>query len=290
MAVFVMGGVMGAGIVFLLGGPLVGWCWKAACIRRFGRCWGISRRGSRLSSSPAFRAWLAFLVFLFREPQRRAPRRAGYAEALRFVLAWPRGFGSIIFGIGFVYTVTIAFRSGAPPSWPACMAGSLRRSGWRWGWRNCWPRSACRCTGGLSTGCSTRATAMRICAVPHHAGGRAAAGGGGLSGQQPWATVVLFGLYMACIHSTSSMGPAAVQVVSPAHLRGRISAIFVLVTGLIGMALGTFLVGFCTDHVLGNPLVGVSMVMLAVAGLGVAGCFFAWGCAGVRALVAAREG
>ena len=46
------------------------------------------------------------------------------------------------------------------------------------------------------------------------------------------------------------MGPASVQLVTPTALRGRVTAIFVLMTGLIGMALGTFLVGFVTDKVL----------------------------------------
>lgn len=51
--------------------------------------------------------------------------------------------------------------------------------------------------------------------------------------EDPLATIVLFGLYMTFILSTASMGPAATQIVTPQVLRGRASAIYVLVTGLI---------------------------------------------------------
>jgi sugar phosphate permease len=234
---------------------------------------------------------LAFLVFLFREPQRRAPRRAGYAEALRFVLAWPRGFGSIIFGIGFVYTVTIALQIWSPTFLARVHGWKPAQIGLAMGMAQLLAALSLPLHGWIVDrlfNAGYRDAHLRWCLITLVAALPLAVAAFLVS--NPWATVVLFGLYMACIHSTSSMGPAAVQVVSPAHLRGRISAIFVLVTGLIGMALGTFLVGFCTDHVLGNPrLVGVSMVMLAVAGLGVAGCFFAWGCGRARAGGGARR-
>ena len=100
----------------------------------------------------------------------------------------------------------------------------------------------------------------------------------------------LFGGYMTLIHSSSSMGPAATQVVAPPELRGRISAIFVLVTGLIGMALGTFLVGFFTDKVFGDPMrIGTSLILLVVIVLSAAGILFAQGRAGMRSLVQGKE-
>jgi MFS family permease len=106
----------------------------------------------------------------------------------------------------------------------------------------------------------------------------------------PWLTVVLFGCYMTLIHSSSSMGPAATQIVAPPELRGRVSAIFVLITGLIGMALGNFLVGFFTDKVLGNPMkVGTSLILLIVTLLSIAAILFAQGRPGMRELVAAKD-
>ncbi len=107
----------------------------------------------------------------------------------------------------------------------------------------------------------------------------------------PTLTVVLFGIYMLFILSTSSIGPAAAQVVTPPELRGRVSAIFVLVTGLIGMVLGNLLVGLFTDKVLGDPKqIGTSLILLVVSVLTIAAIFFAQGRADMRRLVAGSGG
>jgi len=79
-------------------------------------------------------------------------------------------------------------------------------------------------------------------------------------------------------------------VVTPPELRGRVSALFVLVTGLIGMALGTFLVGFFTDKVLGDPLkIGTSLILLVAIVLSVSAILFAQGRAQLRRLAAVRD-
>ena len=82
------------------------------------------------------------------------------------------------------------------------------------------------------------------------------------------------------------MGPAAAQVVTPPALRGRVSAIYVLVTGLIGMVLGNSMVGYVTDHVLHDPLkVGTSLIVLVVTVISVAAVLMAMGRADLRRLV-----
>ncbi|MCX7864281.1 MAG: hypothetical protein N2423_04475 [Novosphingobium sp.] len=103
--------------------------------------------------------------------------------------------------------------------------------------------------------------------------------------ESPWAMVLLFGIYMTLILSTSSIGPAAAQVITPPELRGRVSAIFVLITGLIGMVVGNAAVGFVTDHVLGDPqLVGTSMIALIIVALAIAALLFTQGRADMRRL------
>jgi len=102
----------------------------------------------------------------------------------------------------------------------------------------------------------------------------------------PWVAVVCFGLYMTCILSTASMGPAATQVVTPPDLRGRASAIYVLFTGLIGMAIGPALVGWITDSVLGDPMkIGISLMILVVCMLSLVIVLFAFGRAQMRTLM-----
>jgi MFS family permease len=71
----------------------------------------------------------------------------------------------------------------------------------------------------------------------------------------------MFGLYMVTGMASASIGPALVQIATPAHLRGRISALFVVCTGLISMGLGPTTVGFITDHILRDEAkVGWSLV------------------------------
>lgn len=295
MSIFVMGGVMGAGIVFLLGGPLVGLILNG----------GIAHWPGMGGFAPWQQAFIvtgvpgiltALLVFLFPEPQRHKPAGAvtsagGYGEALRFILAHPRCFVGIILGIGLVYSVTIALQLWSPAyltrvhGWTPARIGvamgiaqllaalSLPLHGWivdrlfAGGKRDAhllW----CLITLLLAAPCAIAAYLVT----------------------SPLLTVILFGCYMTLIHSSSSMGPAATQVVAPPELRGRVSAIFVLVTGLIGMALGTFLVGFFTDKVLGDPMkVGTSLVLLVVIVLSIAAILFAQGRAGMRNLVAAKD-
>src|SRR5207237_8615191 len=98
-SVFVMGEVMGAGIVFLPGGPLV------QLLRRGGAAdWPLMhsflpwQRAFLVTGIPG--ALMAFLVFLFPEPvrQHHATEQPGYGEALRFVARHPRLFTAVFVG------------------------------------------------------------------------------------------------------------------------------------------------------------------------------------------------
>ncbi|WP_157098834.1 MFS transporter [Novosphingobium rosa] len=295
MAVFVMGGLMGAGIVFLLGGPLVGVVLEGGIAHwPFMSHFAPWQQAFVITGIPGMA--FAFLVFLFPEPARhRQPAGSalgGYREALNFILTYPRCFSGIIFGIGFVYTVTIALQIWSPTF-------LARLHGWKPGQIGI-AMGVAQLLAALSLplhgwvvdrlyNAGYRDAHLRWCLISLTVAAPLAVAAYLVS--NPWATVVLFGLFMTCIHSGSSMGPASVQLVTPAALRGRVTAIFVLLTGLIGMGLGTFLVGFMTDRLFGDPLkVGVSMVVLVVGGLILAGGFFIHGCAGVRRLIAAREG
>ncbi|SAL83709.1 major facilitator transporter [Caballeronia arvi] len=72
---------------------------------------------------------------------------------------------------------------------------------------------------------------------------------------------------------------AAMQALAPNQMRAQISAMFLLVSNLIGLGLGTTLVALVTDKVFGSPLaVGHSMALInAVAIVLAAGLLFA-GC------------
>jgi MFS family permease len=60
-------------------------------------------------------------------------------------------------------------------------------------------------------------------------------------------TIIAFPINMGAIAAS------ALQVVTPARLRGRVSAIYLMVTALFGMTVGPGLVGFFTDAVFHDP-------------------------------------
>jgi MFS family permease len=72
---------------------------------------------------------------------------------------------------------------------------------------------------------------------------------------------------------------AAMQILAPNRLRARVSAVFLFFNSLIGLALGSVLIGSSTDYVFGDPrAVGTSMCLVvfgaAVVGIATlgAGC------------------
>ena len=291
MSIFVMGGVMGAGIVFLLGGPLVEIVLNG----------GVNHWPGMSNFDPWQQAFIvtglpgvlmAFMVFLFREPARRrtaAPVKSGggYSEALAFMKLHWKVYMAILLGFGLAYTSTIGLQLWLP-------AFFSRIHGWS-------PKEI-----GFSLGLAQIAAAMTL---PLHGwivdtlykrGRRDAhllwcivtaalaipCGIATLLVDSPVVAVVMFGFYMAFILSTASMGPASLQVVTPQSLRGRASAIYVLVTGLIGMALGPSLVGFLTDTVFADPMkLGLSLIVLLCGMLALAIFLFAFGRAQMRNLM-----
>ena len=290
MSIFVMGGVMGAGIVFLLGGPLVGAVLDGA----------ISHWPGMAGFAPWQQAFLitgipgvltAFLVFAFPEPTRHRPggtgaATGGYGEALRFIMAHPRGFAGIILGIGLVYSVTIALQLWTPAYLTRVHGWKPAQIGLAMGIAQMLPALSLPIhgavvdrmfTGGRKDAHMLWCLVTVVLAAPFAIAAYLVA--------NPWITVGLFGCYMLLLLSTASIGPAAAQVVTPPALRGRVSAIFVLATGLIGMVLGNLVVGFVTDKVLGDPLrIGTSLILLVATVLSLAVTVIALGRADLRRL------
>lgn len=295
MSIFVMGGVMGAGIVFLLGGPLVNVILDGGIAHwPFMDLFKPWQQAFIITGLPG--VLMALMVFLFPEPARRHVRKqgesTGYGEALAFIRQHKKLFTAIFIGFGMVYTCTIALQLWLPSYF-------VRVHGWQ-------PARI-----GLSLGLAQIIAALSL---PAHGwivdrffqGGRRDAhlywcilssciavpfGIAALLVSNPWLTVVLFGLYMTFIMATASMGPAATQVVTPANLRGRTSAIYVLVSGLIAMSVGPALVGFVTDHILGDPRqVGMSLIIVIIGVLIPALVLFGWGREQMRRLLNAPQG
>lgn len=285
MAIFIMGGVMGAGIVFLVGGPIV-----AAMMAAGPKAWpliGVLQPWQQVFLATGLPGLLlAFLVFAFREPPRRkrATAGAGYGEAWAFIRARGALFVAIFLGFGLAYAATIGFQLWTPSylarvhGWAPgrigvvlgtvqiAAAASMPVHGWvvdrlyRAGRRDAhlfW------------------CMAMLLLAVPF--------GVAAFLVTDPWATVVCFGLFMACILATAGMGPAVTQVVTPVSLRGRVSALYVLATGLIALAGGPSFIGFVTTHVFADEMaVGRSLIASVGCIVVPAALLFAYGRGAMR--------
>jgi MFS family permease len=275
MSVFVMGGIMGAGIVFLLGGPLVEAILHGAAadwpLMHYFQPW---QRAFLLTGFPG--VLTAILVFIFPEPARHhvATDQPGYGDALRFVAGHRRLFTAVFVGFGLIYTCTIALQLWLPSylvrvhGWAPgrigvllgvaqlLAAGSLPVHGW------IVDRLFRR---------GVRGAPGRPPPPPRQGEGGRRAGRGAAA-------------------PSASMGPAATQVVTPQHLRGRVSALYVLTSGLIAMAVGPSLVGLVTDKVLGDPrMVGTSLIIVLIVIFIPALLLFALGRTQMKELLSTRE-
>jgi sugar phosphate permease len=290
-----MGGVMGAGIVFLLGGPLV-----RAVLDSGVTVWPLLgpvapwQRVFIYTGAPG--GLLAFLIFAFREPSRRQTAPAtkesgGYGEALRFVLANPRTFLAIFLGFGLVYSMTIAMQQWSPAFFTRVYHWRPDQIGVRLGLAQIFGgftlplhgmivdrmMRAGRRDAPLLYSLITGAIAIPLAMAAYWV-------------RDGWVSVVLIGLFFAFMLASSSMGPVSVQLVSPQALRGRISALYVLAMGLFAMSIGTAVVGVLTDHVFGDPArVGDSLIAAALIVMAPGVALFAWGRGGLRRLIGAAQ-
>jgi hypothetical protein len=231
---------------------------------------------------------LAFGVFAFREPPRRksAAASAGYGEALGFIRANPMLFGAIFGGFGLAYAVTIGFQLWTPSYFVRVHHWEPARIGLVLGLTQIAAAALMPVHGlivdalyrhGRRDGQLFWCLITGLCAAP--------CGIAAYMVASPWATVALYGLFLTFILSTASMGPAIVQVVTPSHLRGRVSALYVLSTGVIALAGGPSFVGLITDKILHDPLkVGVSLITTIVCVLLPAVLLFALGRRAMRAV------
>ncbi|WP_336962617.1 MFS transporter [Sphingobium aquiterrae] len=291
MSVFIMGGVMGAGIVFLIGGPIV-----AVAMKSGPAVWpilGVLQPWQQvfiLTGAPGI--LLALLVFVFREPPRRkhAAAAAGYGEAWAFMKKHKPLFAANFIGFGLAYATTIGFQLWTPSFLARVHGWEPARIGVVIGIAQIAAAAMMPLHGSIvdtlfKRGRKDAHLLWCLCTVLLCAPFGIAA----FLVSNPWATVVCYWAFMTLILSTASMGPATAQVVTPQHLRGRVSAIYVLATGLIAMAGGPAFVGLVTDKVLGDEkLVGMSLIISVICVLLPAALLFALGRTSMRRAVAAN--
>jgi MFS family permease len=85
----------------------------------------------------------------------------------------------------------------------------------------------------------------------------------GLLTDSPMLSVMMFGLAFGLFTTYAGPSASALQIVAPDHLRGQISAIFIVLVSIIGTGVGPVAVGLVTDLVLRDEAkLGGSMIIV----------------------------
>ena len=79
----------------------------------------------------------------------------------------------------------------------------------------------------------------------------------------PWAFLVLTGVFYTVTFPFVGYAAAALQIFAPSHLRGQVSAIFLAIVTLVGTGLGATMTGLITDQVFHDKAkVGMSLAVV----------------------------
>lgn len=65
--------------------------------------------------------------------------------------------------------------------------------------------------------------------------------------------LVLVAIGMVCCCMFGGLQAGTLQLLTPANMRGRMSAIYLLVANIAGMGIGPLVIGFCSEHVFSGP-------------------------------------
>ncbi|MDB5445899.1 MAG: transporter [Phenylobacterium sp.] len=198
---------------------------------------------------------LAFAIFLIPEPRRRTvPGGAPWSEVLAFMRArW--GFFACQF-VGFAMVIGLAY---ARLAWAPAYLG--RHFGWPID-----KIGLVLSAFNLVTGVVCLTASGAIVDFLFHRGFRDAhfrfyvvgsvvlmvAGPLSFLAPNPW-IFFLLSVANAMWLGMAGVGASAVQLVTPAEYRGRISAIYLMVISIIGLTLGPSMVGLLTDRVFHDP-------------------------------------
>ncbi|MFV3073529.1 MFS transporter [Niveispirillum fermenti] len=296
LSVFVIGGTVGTGLAFLVGGPLVGMLLDAGArtLPLLGevKAWQLV---FIITGVPGM--LLAFLVFLLPETRTRSlPLSAtdmtepGFGALFRHMRPHARFYLAHNLGFALVQAGIVAIQMWTPTFLSRIHGWSLKDAGlWLGVAQIVAPLLGLMTHGWIVDRMFRRGIldahlrwfrVLSLCAAPLLAAAYLAPAG--------WMTILGFGLVYFLTISCASIGPAALQIATPRPLRGRASALYVLATGLVGAAGGPFIVAAMTDYVFGDetrlgPAIACAGILLMLS----ASLLFTSGLGAMRRAVAA---
>ncbi|MDD1148855.1 MFS transporter [Pseudomonas sp. TNT2022 ID357] len=269
VGLYSMGAFLGGGLAFLVGGLVISLLRGAPSVELWGlgevRSWQLT---FFIVGLPGVLVALLILATI-RDPQRQssaqAPRKAAMGDGLRFIGSHRPTFLCLYLGFAFFSMCQYALVSWSPalymrqygltPTQTGYILGSLLLlfntagvfcGGWLTDMLFQRGRQDAALISGLLGAALMLPAALGFCLVDD-------------------LTLSILFLAPAMFFSSFplSTSAAAMQVLTPGHLRAQVSALFLLVGNLIGMGVGTTLVALLTDHYFKNPqAVGSSMAMI----------------------------
>ena len=287
--VYSLGSFIGGGIAFLIGGYVIALLKQASMVTLpvVGSVhgWQVT---FFLVGLPGLLVGLVFILTV-RDPQRKGlmqdasgnARRVSLADSARFIRSHGKTFFCHYVGFSFYAMTLFCLMSWTPAFYIRRFGMSPVEAGYTLGtillvanttgvfcggWLNDWLLRRGRSDGPMLAGC-IGAAAM---ALPAAAFTQVNSLGGSL-------TLLVIAMFFASFPMPTST--AAMQTLAPNQMRAQISALFLLVSNLIALGIGTTVVALFTDRVFGAPAaVGHSMSIVNVAAATLAALLLAAGC------------
>lgn len=270
MAMFTVGGSIGVGLAFLLGGPLVQALTEIGPVT-------VPLLGTLQPWQQAFIVTgvpgmaLAFLVYAVREPTRRQQKveakGGGYGEAFAFIGRYRTFYLSIFVAIALAQSALSSVQFWLPAYFARVHEWSAGASGIGMGLGQMGIALVAMWVHGM-TADRLYARGMKDAHFVWAAGATILAIPICLllfSTTNAWLSLASFILYFLVLAGMNSVGPAVTQIVTPSQLSGRISSLYILAV-LAANSIGPWVVGLLTDGLFGDPkMLGRALATYAIA-------------------------
>jgi MFS family permease len=296
MAVFACGGILGGGLTTAIGGVIADYA-------THGRDLALPLVGTRMAWQVAFIVIalpgvpLAFLAFFLPDPARVSVRArddvAGKATLIAYVSKHRGFYLRHFFAFGLVMMLGYAILGWTP-------IAMTRDFGWSMAVAGPWlglilivsGLASLVASGRLVDGLAGRGMADAHLRYYAFASIVLAVAGSMISLVDDAAQMLVLYTVVCLIIPCIGISNTALQIATPVHLRGQVSALLILVGGIVGAGMGTTIVGAATDYLFCDPArVRDSMALVSAIFGPIAALLFYGGLRPfVRAIADARHG
>lgn len=290
MSIFVLGGNLGSGMSFLLGGLVIAWVASSPPIA-LPLVGHLS--GWQLAFVITALPGLIFAPLIWTAADERTPAQKGeapttFADLWRHIKRHPRFFAAHNLGFAMIMAFIVGLQSwnsaflSRQHGWPLASIGL-----WMGGFQVVFAVAGLGFHGWMVDRLFGRGqqdahlryfTLMCLLALPCGTAAYLVKDGATM--------IVLYNVAYFFLMSFASVGPAALQIATPPALRGKASAVYMVVISIVGTILGPVIVAALTDKVFADETrLGLSMAIFAAATSGGAALLFMLGRAPMRRAV-----